>query len=925
MKLHNTAPPWSDFIQPIPAADLRGPDIDVTFPATILFLGQTAIIPARKSLVMSIPRLPNIRWTCESAPSPSLKSASATKQACQATTIAAFKSSLSWNAAACFTFDTFYVTTTSYHLNFEPSLMIDSPAEVPSIDSLADDDAWPPFLNPSPEKASQGVARRFSTATKPKEGLLRRIFPSRSSVPVLVVATSVTTLEPALDTPTSPVQFRDPFKLVDSPVQDEALSPHSESSDSPEQMTKHTATNIGPTDTGTLSEPPLRKRRAVSSPAPQLSKSEGAALVSCLSHERRNITDPTHERSTRSHSPLSKGAIASHGNEADSQVMSRLPSSSDTRALVPLMPDKMASRRRIVPSYSRADMGYDRETWPRPLSSDTAARCLSHGSIRQRPKRHSIAASDPASTIIGSDDTRLFSSGDEDETDFLSDTAFDSIRTHLTVNSSLDYRAPRIETIFDKDFPLGLAGEGPLKTVPYGGTNPQQTNVHFDPGTGQDYLSLVESCERDEPEEDSRFSFPPDLTDEEDARSLVADLPGETRGGRPKLSLQNCNGTHTARDTFFAPQKPDIPLQLSDSDSHSFTSETCDSCPKMNIFDWSEQPKNDRETTGDDARPRTVHGKHGPGARGSRAPGRKAPSTLHLRSQSVPVSRDTAINNESRQTSGKFGTWGLGSKGVSEDWDSDFEFEDADDSALSESLKPSKNIVRRGMIVPQAIMERQASLHGQFGQVQELTLLVEELKRLRHQASFLSITRGPASELWKEAEGIVQLATLDDEDNEHTPPGSPSSLTFSFDDSEGESSNTNDPANRESGGSWQESFSRQLNPGPTISGVPVKEDSSKPNSVLDLIYQQRLSHDPTLLDPPLPKSKKLPFDTQSLQDLVVRAGVVTRALKDVIRKAEGVATDAEEDTRSLNPPFSRIFDQPSSNDSFPTLEARCIA
>ncbi|EDN05293.1 predicted protein [Histoplasma mississippiense (nom. inval.)] len=33
--------------------------------------------------------------------------------------------------------------------------------------------------------------------------------------------------------------------------------------------------------------------------------------------------------------------------------------------------------------------------------------------------------------------------------------------------------------------------------------------------------------------------------------------------------------------------------------------------------------------------------------------------------------------------------------------------------------------------------------------------------------------------------------------------------------------------------------------------------------------------------------QKLPFDTQSLRDLVIRAGVVTRSLKEVVRKAEG--------------------------------------
>ena len=219
-------------------------------------------------------------------------------------------------------------------------------------------------------------------------------------------------------------------------------------------------------------------------------------------------------------------------------------------------------------------------------------------------------------------------------------------------------------------------------------------------------------------------------------------------------------------------------------------------------------------------------------------------------------------------------------------------------------------------------MDRQASLHGQFGQVQELTLLVEELKRLRHQASFLGIVRGPSSELWKEAEGIVDLATLDDEDANHSPPGSPSSLTFSFDDSEGESS-TNDTFKRASGESWQPSFSEHSN-SIHCHAADDKEIPTKANSVLDLIYRQRVSPDPALNEAQSPKSKKLPFDTQSLRDLVIRAGVVTRALKDVIRKAEGVAIDPNEIIHTPNPPFSRIFKKPSS-EQLSNFRTRCAA
>jgi hypothetical protein len=275
----------------------------------------------------------------------------------------------------------------------------------------------------------------------------------------------------------------------------------------------------------------------------------------------------------------------------------------------------------------------------------------------------------------------------------------------------------------------------------------------------------------------------------------------------------------------------------------------------------------------------------------------------------------------------------LGSKGVSEDWDSDFDFDDSEEPAASNDTKSSEpEAAPQSMMVPKAILERQASLRGQFGQVQELTLLVEELKRLRHQASVLDLVTGPSSELWKEAEGIVNLATIDDDDDRRSPPGSPSSLTFSFDDSDDEGA-----SKRNSDGSWQggpqQSTQFQRTPpkqskenhpsGSWQSNAQhenrlynsplgqLSKNTPKTKSVLDILQPSRRTEDSALAPPP--RTQKLPFDTQSLRDLVVRAGVVTRALKEVIRKAEGVDSSPQNVFPS-DPPFRRIFDQPSHDD-----------
>ncbi|OGM42039.1 hypothetical protein ABOM_009687 [Aspergillus bombycis] len=807
----------------------------------------------------------------------------------------------------------------THSLNFEPSLLANPPLLPPNRESSAVDIAWQPYLTATYDGIPDRLARRLSTATKPKEHGLRRILPSTDTIPALLLANSITNKEFSTGvsspetTPTSTVQFRDPFKPSDTlRALDTSLAPEENHHQTSISVSNDPDSPIPAPDNADVQKPlstalTRPKMRAISAPLPTFAKSEGAILPSPRSRARRNITDPNIFR---------RPPIASR---ADGYIVPGFMGPSCKKAI----------------SSSRVDIGYLQETGQRPLTSDGVALSVLQGSIRQRPKRHSIAASDPASTVISSDDTRIFTSGEEDETDFFSDTAFDSIRTHITTSSNSGLHSPRVETIFDRDPSLSNAGERSLHIKQFASHYPFASQPFDDSHNRSNLMltsvpvSLPNPQEKYMHEEESRISFPSDLTDDEDAHSLVAALPGELvkldeQSKYPRISWNDFEGSYAGRDILFAHGRSDIPLDLTKSNSRSVTNEMLEFCPRMNIFDWSEQPRNDREVSGPDGRPRTVHGKHGPELRGSRAPGRKAPNTLHLRSQSVPVSREYPATNETRQTSGKFGTWGLGSKGVSEDWDSDFDFEDADESTISESIRTSKNVSRRSMVVPQAIMERQASLHGQFGQVQELTLLVEELKRLRRQASFLDIVRGPSNELWKEAEGIVNLATLDDEEHSHSPPGSPSSLTFSFDDSEEESANTNDPFKRTSGESWRASFSEPLGPTQVTANSNHKETPVKANSVLDLIYQQRISRDSSFMDRQPPRSKKLPFDTQSLHDLVFRAGVVTRALKEVIRRAEGVAPESDENIHHSVPPFSRIFSQ-SSNDDVSTFETRCIA
>lgn len=355
---------------------------------------------------------------------------------------------------------------------------------------------------------------------------------------------------------------------------------------------------------------------------------------------------------------------------------------------------------------------------------------------------------------------------------------------------------------------------------------------------------------------------------------------------------------------------------------------------KANIFDWSEQPMVDKDSRqGSSPRPKTVHGIKSRDTRTSRLSGRRGSNAIHLRSQSVPLPPDTS-GHRSHNNASKLESWVLGNKGVSEDWDGDFDFE--------ESPRPAKQVVvesdglrssmSSGMVVPRAIMEQQASVRGQFGHVKELTLLVEELKRLQQQASHQGIMHGQSVELWKEAEGIINLATVDDEEEDLLPPRSPHSVNHDFDlfDEDSPSSHGRRKSYFASpkeiwplvvdDGTPPLPASRALLDSSQLStpprSRPRKESTAQAKSVLETIHHQRNPHTPDFRDSKS-SQKKLPFDTNSLRDLVTRAGVLTRALKEIVRRAENPPSTPKHQpaTPPRDPLFSQIFQNPPSSPS----------
>ena len=607
-----------------------------------------------------------------------------------------------------------------------------------------------------------------------------------------------------------------------------------------------------------------------------------------------------------------------------------------------------------APSYPTSPQIERPPTSPRLSSSPSPSASsplgpLPFNTFRNKAHRPSGAPSDRASTLLGSDNenSRLFS-GDED--DGLSETVYDSTRTGATGSSHSGVRRPPIDTVFDGSPPSEiskhklLALQDLISHDSFPESQIQSADILEEEGSVSTPVRHAQTCRDENHPTDESFpakppSSPPGLSrnpdpDKKSPRHTTddevwtfedpEDSPMSNRS-RSTLDMENDFSGHSLRrahESFSTPGLPYRSVRAADD-------------LKPTMYDFSEQLSLEKDVhVGSSPRPKTVHGQNEKDARGSRPNGRHGPSPLHLRSQSVPIPSDGNGHRGNGNTA-KLESWVLGNKGVSEDWDNDFDFDESPRPVKQTTVSHeyTRSSSSAGMLVPRSILERQASVHGQFGQVKELTLLVEELKGLQQQATVQGIMEGQSAELWKEAEGIINLATVDDEEQDFLPPRSPRSPSFDFDafdedspaaQSRRKSGISSSRGDRSSGA---ETISSPHTPNhtpsrsspekpstetPLATSRPRKESAAKAKSVLENIHQQRSRHEPLMLEHS--SQKKLPFDTTSLRDLVIRAGVVTRALKEVVRRAENApVTPQTMPTTPPDPPFSHIFQQPPSS------------
>ncbi|PVH86098.1 hypothetical protein DL98DRAFT_450927 [Cadophora sp. DSE1049] len=591
------------------------------------------------------------------------------------------------------------------------------------------------------------------------------------------------------------------------------------------------------------------------------------------------------------------------------------------------------------------------------------------GSAMSKPPRTS-ELTDRASTLIGSDnDMRGFTSGDEDDIDFQSETVFDSLRSGAT-GSLRSHNAP-LDSMFDES-PPSINGHSKGKRL---SIHEMLANGGFQEGHNRiveedEGMSTPVKGGRSSQEDsfqtpvristvDSDRVFPSSppsfclatkdfnrlsLDDEEDDEDWTRDDENMDVSGQLSPPSSSLNSRRVSSSFRAA---------LADLTYSGSTNGNSAERPKSNLFDWSEPSSAEKvDLMGNSPRPKTAHVKNIADGRGGRAVGRRGPSALHIRSQSVPVVPDVAGQRDHSKLAPKFGTWGLGGKGVSEDWDGDFEFENNDTEGVDEGDIKMEN---SGMLVPPAIQASQASVVGHVGQIREVCLLVEDLKRLRLLAREKGLLNGPSATLWKEAEGIIALAVPDEEDPALSPPPhSPASVVFETEASEdddyhesgpdGEDLETSDAPfevlnrhGRPTGFVYDGNTVRRrsvFSPEDDIFGAglmnspPVRDHLRLPStsprhssmksasdvarSVMETMHQHRSTSDPLLQTLASQSPNKMPFDTTSLRDLVHRASVLSRTLADLIRKADGNSQSPEVSPhRESSPAFTRVFTDPS--------------
>lgn len=677
---------------------------------------------------------------------------------------------------------------------------------------------------------------------------------------------------------------------------------------------------------------------------------------------RRNLTDPAPPKRDIFASGVAESSYHRNGATGGSST-SPLSTLSAPRREMTVAGNRLASMPQLEAIASAA---------PATNQAPPSPSVLAQAGVR--PSRHSMAASEQASTLVGSSDNevRAVGSVDGEDADLRSETLYDSLRTGVTRSVSGGARGPRIETIFDESPPAKLRVTALRDLLPSGtfgdsltnGTSdnhsiaqdddsltiPARTTVRPEhhlreavsfsrPSSTAVYPSLIPSSPPSMPKPLSLGTLEWDSTVGDDDQSSRWSLD-EQEGEDPWVDHPPVS--HLATPITLRRSNPrllaSVPNTKPSTPQHSVHDHT-DRDARSSIFDWSEQQPADKSSGNrTPPRPRTVHGKKDANRRDSRSVGRRAPSGLHARSQSVPVVPDV-VGKRNTVVTNKFGTWGIGSKGVTEDWNDDFDFSELPEEPTPKSVAGSHRIDSgSAMVVPKSIQEQQNNVLANISLLREWGLLIEELKEHRIRGISLGIVEGSHSGMWEEVDAMIDLA---DQEAEHqevpraSPPSSPGFDEDAFDDV---SASPNLGRGRRKSGSPNDDLTKThtvrprksiLPPndrifGPQTSPVPLKpkyetpatpeskpiitrprkDSEAKARSVIEALQSRKSVFESPANAPPTPSPKKVPFDTATLRRIVPYVSTLTRKVKDTIRDAEGLYYSPTTSPQHEEPPFA---------------------
>ncbi|KAI0407155.1 hypothetical protein F4802DRAFT_41495 [Xylaria palmicola] len=561
-----------------------------------------------------------------------------------------------------------------------------------------------------------------------------------------------------------------------------------------------------------------------------------------------------------------------------------------------------------------------------------------------------------ASTVGSSEYHRGFTSGDDDDTDSKTDTPFDSFRTVASDRKrALD---GSLELMFDDSPPGTASNNNKLKRLSIqeilgpsfdiGNKIMEEDENASTPvrGTYEDFEARFRAANIEERNGHVNGALHPDfpvdinysrlsLDDDDDLGWAVEDETDFYNHLSPPSGMNSGQGSPKFQNTLVRASgntRPDVHF------------ESVSERPRSTVFDWTEPQVHDRrEKNGFTLRPKTVHGKQELDLRGGRSASRKGFVAAHVRSQSVPIVPDPV---EAAKSAPKFGTWGLSHKNVSEDWDDDFEFEDDTASLTGQAGIKKENGF--SMLVPASIQATQPTVKAHSGHIRELSLLVNDLKRLCRLGREMNMLAGSSAKLWHEAEGIIALASPDEDAEPTDAEGidNPNSMTTSKQFIEQGFDGTSLDV-RESSGHRGLSSRRQSVFSPEDDIFGTWDHSHKPGTVErpktpeNLAMEHRSTNVARSLMESMRKHRttfdveaddddddddddtdehsngKMNFDTNSLKELVKRAGDLRDSLSELVRREDHITQSPGRTPKHMrpdgSPAFTRVFDEPTSS------------